>query len=283
MTDADFAFLRAFLKRRSGLDLGPDKSYLADSRLKPVCRDRGLACLGGLVDRLRSGRDPALEEAVVVAMATHETMFFRDRAPFQALKAQILPRLVASRSAERRLRIWSAAAATGQEAYSIAMILNEMRPALDGWQVDILATDISPLATARAEAGIYSQSEVQRGLPIRQLLAHFTQEGLSWRISQEIRDSVSFRVFNLLEDFTTLGRFDVILCRNLVIYFDLAGKAALLTRMAQALAPDGALCLGASETVLGVTRSLAPDPERSGFFLHSAALPAGAGRRYAAV
>ncbi|NNM73645.1 CheR family methyltransferase [Enterovirga aerilata] len=271
MTEAEFAFLRAFLKQRSGLDLGPEKRYLAESRLRPLCRDAGLGSLGELVRKLRSGEDRGLADAAVVAMATHETMFFRDRTPFETLRTDILPRLVEARSELRRLRIWSAAASTGQEAYSVAMIVQEMGLPAAGWTIEILGTDISPSAVERARAGTYSTFEVQRGLPVRHLLDHFSQAGTDWTISPALRSAVEFRVLNLLRDFGGLGTFDVILCRNLAIYLDAPTKTALFERLARVLAPDGALCLGTSETVLGYTRTLVADPERRGFFLHATA------------
>ena len=280
LTEADFAFLRAFLKQRSGLDLGPEKRYLAESRLRPICQDAGLRSLGELVLRLRAGGDRGLADATVVAMATHETMFFRDRAPFESLRTEILPRLIASRADTRRLRIWSAAASTGQEAYSIAIILNEMRCDLDGWSVEILGTDISPAAVERARAGTYSTFEVQRGLPVRYLLDHFSPAGTEWTIAPELRAMVQFRVLNLLEDVGPLGHFDLILCRNLAIYLDPPTKTALFERLARMLVPDGALCLGTSETVLGYTRALVPDPENRGFFRHGAHAAAQPASRY---
>lgn len=271
ITEAEFAFLRAFLKQRSGLDLGPEKRYLAESRLRPLCRDAGLGSLGELVRKLRSGEDRGLADAAVVAMATHETMFFRDRTPFETLRTDILPRLVEARSELRRLRIWSAAASTGQEAYSVAMIVQEMGLPAAGWTIEILGTDISPSAVERARAGTYSTFEVQRGLPVRHLLDHFSQAGTDWTISPALRSAVEFRVLNLLRDFGGLGTFDVILCRNLAIYLDAPTKTALFERLARVLAPDGALYLGTSETVLGYTRTLVADPERRGFFLHATA------------
>jgi chemotaxis protein methyltransferase CheR len=273
MTDSDFAFLRGFLKSRSGLDLGPEKRYLAESRLAPLCRTTGLTSLGDIVQALREGAED-FGRAVVEVMATHETLFFRDRTPFDALRATILPRLAASRPSGRPLRIWSAAASTGQEAYSVAMVVREMAPALGGRPVEILATDLSAGAIARAQAGLYSQFEIQRGLPIRALLLHFTQGEGGWEILPELRRAVEFRTFNLLDDFTSLGSFDVILCRNLLIYFDLGAKERLLAKLSRALAVDGVLSLGAAETTLGLSRTLVPHPDARGFFVHGT-VPAG--------
>ncbi|HEY0570683.1 MAG TPA: protein-glutamate O-methyltransferase CheR [Enterovirga sp.] len=277
MMDADFAFLRGFLKSRSGLDLGLEKRYLAESRLQPLCRATGLSGLGAVVQALKLGSED-LARAVVGAMATHETLFFRDRAPFDALRDKILPCLDAARPPGRPLRIWSAAASTGQEAYSVAMLVREMGPALNGRPVEILATDLSAEAIARARAGTYTQFEIQRGLPIRALLLHFGQKGDRWEILPELRRAVEFRVFNLMEDFTSLGSFDVILCRNLLIYLDLDAKEKLLGKLSRSLAEDGALALGAAETTLGLSRTLVPHPEMRGFFVHGT-VPAGAPMR----
>lgn len=280
MTEADFAFLARFLRERSGLDLAPGKRYLAESRLGPVCRNAGIATLGDLARRLRAGSDAVLEHAVVEAMATHETSFFRDKLPFDALRTEILPGLIEARAASRRLRIWSAAASTGQEAYSLAMLTHDLAPALEGFQVEILGTDLSRAAIARARAGLYSQLEVQRGLPILKLLHHFSQvEGQGWRISEDLRKAVDFRVFNLLDDTRRFGIFDLVLCRNVLIYLDAAAKAKLLSKLARALAPDGAICLGTPESVMGIGSGLVPHPAARGFFVLAGTRPE---RRYAA-
>ncbi len=271
MTEDDFAYLRRFLRKRSGLALGADKRYLAESRLQPVWRGVGLESLAGLLRELRLRETGPLGRAVVDAMTTNETTFFRDAAMFDGLRRTVLPRLVEARAGMRRLRIWSAAASTGQEAYSVAMLLGEMSPRLVGWQVTILGTDVSAGAVERAKAGLYSQFEVQRGLPILSLLRHFTQGPAGWTISGEMRRAVEFRVFNLLDDFTPLGGFDLILCRNLLIYFDVPAKSALLDRLAAALAPDGALCLGASESIVGLSRSVTPDPNARSFAIRGSA------------
>lgn len=283
MTEEDFAFFRALLRRRSGLALGADQAYLLEARLAPLCRGAGLPSLSALVAHLRLRPDPALEASVVEAMTTNETLFFRDRTAFDALRDDILPALLAARAERRHLRIWCAAASTGQEPYSVAMLLADMQSALAGWRVEILATDISAEAIFRARAGVYSQFEVQRGLPIRRLLRDFTQSGAGWTIAPELRRAVEFRVFNLLDGFEPLGRFDLILCRNLVIYLDGASRATLLGKLSAALAPDGVLCLGASEVSVGLSPPFIPHPERRGFFLRRAvpATKAAAGRHAA--
>jgi chemotaxis protein methyltransferase CheR len=274
MMDADFEFLRSFLKARSGLALSAEKRYLVDSRLGPVCRRHGLASLAELVARLRSGRAGDLERVVVEAMTTNETFFFRDRAPFDLFRETLLPRFLAARAATRRIRIWCAAASTGQEPYSLAMMLSEAAPRLAGWQVDILATDLSVDVLERAKAGLYSQFEVQRGLPIQLLLKYFTQVGDQWQISPQIRSMVDFRPLNLIRDFSPLGSFDIIYCRNVLIYFDQPTKSDVLKRVAGALGPEGVLLLGAAETVIGLSDALLPHAEHRGLYVAAPARPA---------
>ena len=266
MTEPEFEFLRSVLQARSGLWLTVDKRYLVESRLAPVCRRFEIETLSELVAGLKRGRDCDLEQAVVEAMTTNETYFFRDRTPFDLLRDVLLPRLVDSRSSSRRLRIWCAAASTGQEPYSVAMIVREASARLKGWQVEILATDLSSEVLEKARAGLYSQFEVQRGLPIQLLVKHFTQVGAQWQISPQVRAMVDFRPLNLIRDFSALGTFDIVYCRNVLIYFDGPTKADVLNRLASALAPDGALLLGAAETVIGLTDALSPDPQHRGLF-----------------
>jgi chemotaxis protein methyltransferase CheR len=266
MTELDFEFLRGFLKARSGLSLTPEKRYLVESRLAPVCRRFELEDLSELARGLKGGRDSDLEKAVVEAMTTNETFFFRDKVPFDLFRDVLLPRFQASRSGARRLRIWCAAASTGQEPYSLAMLLSEAAPRLAGWQVEIVATDISTEVLEKARAGLYSQFEVQRGLPIQLLLKYFTQVGDQWQIAPQIRAMVGFRPLNLIKDFGQLGTFDIIYCRNVLIYFDPATKADVLKRLAGNLAPDGALLLGAAETVISLTDALAPDAQHRGLY-----------------
>jgi len=267
MTETDFDFLRAYLKTRSGLALSAEKRYLVDSRLSPLCRRFGLADLTALVAALRAGRDGTLERAVVEAMTTNETFFFRDRAPFDLFRDAILPAMLRARAGSRRLRIWCAAASSGQEPYSLAMLLDEAKARLAGWTVEIVATDISAEILDKAKAGLYSQFEVQRGLPIQLLLKHFAQEGDLWRISPAIRGMVDFRTLNLIKDFGHLGSFDVIYCRNVLVYFDQPTKADVLRRLSGALNPGGMVLLGAAETVIGITDALTPHPEHRGLYV----------------
>jgi chemotaxis protein methyltransferase CheR len=273
MTELDFEFLRGFLKARSGLALTPEKRYLVESRLAPVCRRFELQDLAELARGLQGGRDADLERAVVEAMTTNETFFFRDKAPFELFRDVLLPRFLMSRGNARRLRIWCAAASSGQEPYSLAMLLHEAAPRLSGWQVEIVATDISTEVLEKARAGLYSQFEVQRGLPIQLLLKYFTQVGDQWQICPQIRNMVGYRPLNLIKDFGHLGAFDIVYCRNVLIYFDPPTKSDVLTRLAASLAPDGALLLGSAETVISLTDALIPDPQYRGLYRKPERIP----------
>jgi chemotaxis protein methyltransferase CheR len=207
-------------------------------------------------------------------MTTNETFFFRDRIPFDHLRDTIVPALLAARSREKRIRIWCTAAASGQEPYSIAMVLKSLGAQLAGFRIDILATDLSADVIDRAKAGLYSQFEVQRGLPIQLLVKYFSKSGEAWEISPELRAMVQFRTLNLLNDFSPLGQFDVVFCRNVLIYFDQTTKIGVLERIARQMPPDGYLTLGAAETVVGLTDCLVPVPDKRGLYM-----PAGEGRR----
>ncbi len=232
MIHDDYEFLRRRLRERSGLVLSADKQYLVESRLLPVVRRSGLGSLGELVAALRTAPEGALATAVVEAMTTNESFFFRDKTPFEHFRQTIMPALTAARRASRSIRIWCAAASTGQEPYSLAMCLKEMGRDIAGWHIEIIATDLSGEVLEKARAGLYTQFEVQRGLPIQLLIKYFAQTGELWQIAPDIRSMVKYRQLNLLHDFSQLGPFDVIFCRNVLIYFDQDTK----TECAQ---PDG--------------------------------------------
>lgn len=249
----DYDFLSALVARRSGLALGSGKEYLLEARLIPIANSLGMPSLVELVRHLRIRRDENLEATITEAMTTNETLFFRDKTPFDELKEQILPELIANRQTSRRLRIWSAAASTGQEAYSLLMTIRESFPQLSTWRIEVIGTDISQQALSKARQGTYSQFEVQRGLPIQLLVKYFQQVPEGWQISQDLRNAVTFKPLNLLENLSSLGEFDIIFCRNVLIYFEQANKTTILDRMERQLRPDGYLVLGAAETVLGVT------------------------------
>ena len=265
MSPLDFDYLRKLLKERSGLMLSTDKQYLVESRLTPVARKAGLGSLADLVAKLK-GNDERLTVDVVEAMTTNESFFYRDKIPFDHFREAIMPALIAARAKERRIRIWCAAASTGQEPYSLAMCIREMKEKLGGWRVDMLATDLSTEVLEKARAGIYSQFEVQRGLPIQMLVKYFAQIGDTWQIAPDIRAMVQYRPLNLLADFTSLGRFDVIFCRNVLIYFDQETKTGVLNRIGRLLDPDGYLVLGAAETVVGLTDAFKPIPDKRGLY-----------------
>ena len=277
MTPGDYEFLRKFLKERSGLDLSADKQYLVESRLVPLARKAGLSGIPDLAQRIRGG-DGRLATEVVEAMTTNETFFFRDKIPFDHLRETILPGLIQARAARKSLRIWSAASSTGQEPYSIAMCVKEMSAALAGWRVEIVATDLSQDVLEKCKAGVYSQFEVQRGLPIQMLVKYFKPNGETWQINPELRAMIQHRQLNLLQDFSHLGTFDVIFCRNVLIYFDQETKINIFNRLARQIEPDGFLVLGAAETVVGLTESFKPIPDRRGLYRPNAAAAGGAPR-----
>ena len=265
MTPYDYEFLRKLLKERSGLVLSTDKQYLVESRLLPVARKAGVAGLGELVQRLKSGAEALIVE-VVEAMTTNESFFFRDKIPFDHFREAIMPGMLAARAAQRRIRIWCAAASTGQEPYSLAICLREMKDKIAGWRIEIIGTDLSLEVLEKAKSGIYSQFEVQRGMPIQLLVKYFAQVGEMWQISPEIRAMVQYRPLNLLADFAHLGAFDVVFCRNVLIYFDQETKVAVLDRIARLTESDGYLVLGAAETVVGLTDSFRPMTDRRGLY-----------------
>ncbi len=242
-----FHFLADLLLKRSGLVIGEEKLYLLETRLAPLLREAGLASLDALADRLAASPDPRLEQAIAEAMATHETLFFRDNKPFEHLHTTGLPMLLRARPSDAVIRVWSAATATGQEAYSIAMTALESGLE-DSKRVSILGTDLAAAPIRRAKLGLYSQYEVQRGLTIRRLLRHFSQEPEGWRVRPILRSMCEFRQWNLLDDPAPLGQFDIIFCRNLLMYLDQLTRKRVLAMLLRQLAPDGLLYLGLAET-----------------------------------
>lgn len=265
MTPSDYEYLRKLVKERSGLVLSADKQYLVESRLIPLARKVDLAGIGELVAKLRGG-DEALAVDVVEAMTTNETFFFRDKTPFEHFTETIMPAMLKARQNRRALRIWCAASSTGQEPYSLAMCLKEMGAQIAGWRIEIVATDLSREVLEKSKAGIFSQFEVQRGLPIQMLVKHFKQVGEMWQLSQEIRAMVQHRQFNLLQDFRALGKFDIVFCRNVLIYFDQEAKSGVFSRLTKTIEPDGFLVLGAAETVVGLTEAFKPLANKRGLY-----------------
>jgi len=273
MKPDDHAFLAQLVRRRSGLTLPAHKTQLIEGRLAPVMRRFGFRELGALIQELRHGRD-TLARAVTEAMTTNESSFFRDRAAFEQFRDLVLPQLLADRAESKRLRIWCAACSAGQEPYSIAMLLDDNKLVAKGWSIDLIATDLSAEMVARAEEGVYSHFEVQRGLAIRRLVAHFTQDGGSWRIHENLRRMVTFRQFNLLDSYGWLDDLDVVFCRNVLIYFDKKTKAAVIEKISEMLAPDGALLLGHAETVSGLGTGFVPVDDAPSLFVKGKAAAA---------
>ncbi len=277
MTPSDYEYLRKLLKERSGLDLSADKQYLVESRLVPLARKWSLSGIPDLVQKMKAGGAEPLTSEVVEAMTTNETFFFRDKIPFDHLREAVLPALIKARAARRSIRIWCAASSTGQEPYSIAMCIKEFGAALAGWRIEIVGTDLSQAVLEKSKAGIFSQFEVQRGLPIQMLVKYFTQAGELWQLNADIRSMVQHKQLNLLQDFSHLGTFDVIFCRNVLIYFDQDTKTNIFGRLARMLEPDGVLALGAAESVVGITSAFKPYPDRRGLYCLNTAQPARAG------
>ncbi len=271
MRPEDFEFICGMLRERSGLVLNKDKGYLLESRLTPVAQRHGLAGLDALIAKIRAGGDEALAVEVTEAMTTNESFFFRDEHVFTGFRDSILPKIMEARAAKRHIRIWCAAASSGQEPYTIAMILKEAGAKLDGWQCEIIGTDLSNDILEKANEGIYSQFEVQRGLPVQLLVKYFEKDEQMWRIAPEIKAMVRYREFNLLDDMSILGTFDVVFCRNVLIYFNQETKGEILGRIAQLMPSDGTLILGGAETVVGISDQFAPDPNQRGVYCKSGA------------
>jgi chemotaxis protein methyltransferase CheR len=275
-----FETLATLLKTRSGLIIGPDKLYLLETRLAGIVKREKLTDMNGLVDRLRRPGGDTLAREVVEAMTTNESFFFRDDKPFLHFRTQALPRMVTQRPPGSQLRVWSAASSSGQEAYSVAMIVAESSGTLGAHKVEIVGTDIARDQLTRAREGLYSQFEVQRGLPVHMLMRYFRKEDSNWRIAETIRAMAQFREYNLLSDLRSLGRFDVVFCRNVLIYFDQPTKTRVLEAIAGQMPPDGLLYLGGAETVLGITPRFAPLPNERGVYgVVPAAAPASVAAR----
>jgi chemotaxis protein methyltransferase CheR len=254
MNPADFEFISQLLKKRSGLALTPDKMYLLESRLTPLARSHNCSDLTTFISQLRLSPNEKVIAEVVDSMTTNESMFFRDQKPFDQLKQYILPQFKAKHGPVGKMRIWSAACSNGQEPYSVSMCLLEEGPKMAGYSYEIMATDISPRVLEKARQGIYTQFEIQRGLPIMLMLKYFKQmPDNTWQANEALRNMVNFKYANLLEPFSGLGTFDVILCRNVLIYFDEATKREILERMAKVLNPGGILMLGSTESTMGIT------------------------------
>jgi chemotaxis protein methyltransferase CheR len=264
ISDQDFVFYKDLLYKKSGLSLTPEKSYLLIARLTPLARDRGCDSLEAFTALMRTQPDEAVIKQIVEAMTTNETLFFRDNKPYAMLKSYVLPYMMRQRDSKKSLRLWSAACSTGQEAFSLAMTIKDSLP---NWQAEILGTDISTEVLERANKGIYTSFEVQRGLPAPLLLKHFTQLDGSWAIKDELKSMVKFQYLNLLDRIDHLGMFDIVFCRNVLIYFDVPTKTKVLEAISRRLAPDGVLFLGACETVMGLDLPLELLPNFNGMYV----------------
>ena len=266
----DFEYISRLLKENSGLALTPDKAYLINTRLKPLLDRNNIADVPTMIQHMRAGRLTHLKDEVVDAMTTNESLFFRDKRPFEALTQMMLPQLLKVRPRGRRLRSWCAAAATGQEPFSIAILLDQNARQLAGRSVEILATDLSQAALKRARMGEYTAFEVGRGMPSDVLSKYFRKtEKNHYIISPEIRSRVTFQSRNLLDTFQSMGVFDIIFCRNVLIYFDRPTKANVLDRLSRVLAPDGYLVLGGPETTLGLSDAFARHHEWRNVYIRS--------------
>lgn len=262
----EFDVYAELLKEKSGLSLTPDKSYLIESRLNPVAKKWGFDSLQAMTIAVNGVPDPGLVKDIVEAMTTNETSFFRDTRPFDQFKGPIMEYFKKTRTTQKKLRIWCAACSSGQEPYSLAMILHEMRNELPGWKFEIIATDIDHKILDTARAAKYSQFEVQRGLPVTYLMNYFEQDGTDWYLKDPIKSAVSFKYFNLLENMAMMGQFDIVFCRNVLIYFDQPTKKATLEKMQKQMPKDGFLFLGGAETVMGITDALKNVPDLRGIY-----------------
>jgi chemotaxis protein methyltransferase CheR len=250
LSSADFSFVSALVRREAAIVLAPGKEYLVEARLIPVARQVGAASVAEFLADMQRRPNPANQRRIIDALTTNETSWFRDREPFTALTEVVLPALVRARGTNRKIRVWSAASSSGQEAYSLAITLQENLPA--GWAYEIMGSDISTEMIKRAEAAEYSQVEVNRGLPAAQLVQYFERAGAHWRITPGLRRNVSFKLMNLTAPLPPMPQFDVIFLRNVLIYFDVATKKSVLRNVARLLRPDGWLFLGAAETTIGI-------------------------------
>ncbi len=250
---SSFDFLAELVLRKSAIVLEPSKQYLVESRLLPIARAHGWSTLDELVVGLKKPGAATLVDEVIDAMTTNESSFFRDLHPFNALRSHILPELIAKRGKERVLNIWSNACSSGQEVYSIAMLIRENFPELAGWKVSLTATDISKQILDKAQSGIFTQTEINRGLPMPLVIKNFKREGVHWRINEDIRKMVNFRLLNLIEPWpVTLPKMDIVFLRNVLIYFNVETKKQILDKIHRVMHSDGVLFLGGAETTMNL-------------------------------
>ena len=266
ISDSSSRILAGLLEARTGQQLTMSRRWRIETALSALLRERGIGTLDELITILVMGKEPKLSDQVVEALLNNETYFFRDRTPFDVLSRHALPNLAIKRASKKKLRIWSAGCSTGQEVYSLAMLFAEQAEQWRGWTIDILGTDVSQTVIDKAKAGAYTQFEVQRGLAITQTIRWFEETADGWRVVDPLRKQVRFQVHNLLEQPPGLGSFDVVLCRNVLLYLSAEKKTLAFDRLASAMAPDGYFMLGAGETVIGQTKKLAADPQARGLY-----------------
>jgi chemotaxis protein methyltransferase CheR len=255
MLDADFQYIRDFIYQKAAIVLEQDKGYLVETRLQPIVQREGFDSLSAMVAQLRLRPMNGLHWQVVEAMTTNETYFFRDVQPFEILRKSVLPELIKKRAAERQLNFWCAAASSGQEPYTVMIILREHFPELSQWKVNFIASDISKEMIERCREGCYSQLEVSRGLPAPLLVKYFHKIGAQWRVHDHLRGAIDFRQINLVEAWPLMPHMDIVFIRNVLIYFDLQTKKNIMARLNKLLRPDGCLFLGGAETTLNVDDS----------------------------
>ena len=255
ISDAEFHYIKGFIYQQAAIDLEPGKAYLVESRLQPIARREGFASLSDMIAKLRAQPANGLNWLVVEAMTTNETYFFRDIHPFELLKTKVLPELIKRRAGQRQINIWCAAASSGQEPYSIMMLLREHFPELSTWKINFTATDISNQMLNRCREGFYSQLEVSRGLPATLLVKYFEKISTEWKIRDDLRRAIDFRQLNLAQPWPALATMDIVFIRNVLIYFDVATKKPILARMRRLMSPDGYMFLGGAETTLNLDES----------------------------
>jgi chemotaxis protein methyltransferase CheR len=267
LEDSVFKFYEEFLKKESGLIVTRDKVYLLETRLNPIVSENGLNNLGDLANKIKSeGINSKISKDVIESMTTNETSFFRDTRPFDNLEKVLLPYFIKNRTT-KKLRIWSAACSSGQEIYSIAMILKDWEAKMPDWKIELVASDLSTEIIDKAKKGEYTQFEVQRGLPVQRLVKYFKQNGDKWLISDDIKKMVQFKQMNLLGNLSSMGTFDIVFCRNVLIYFDKPTKGQVIENIAKITPKDGVLLLGGAETVLGVTDVYKPLLGEKGLYI----------------
>ena len=266
VSDSSSRILAGLLEARTGQQLTMSRRWRIETALSSLLRERGIASLDELITILVMGKEPSLSQQVVEALLNNETYFFRDRTPFDQISQVVLPRLQELRATERRIRIWSAGCSTGQEVYSLAMMFADAPHKWVGWTIDILGSDVSEGVVNRARSGLYSQFEVQRGLGITQMIKWFEETPEGWRAMEGLRKNVRFQVHNLLEPVPHPGQFDIVLCRNVLLYLNADKKRLAFERLSSAMAPDGVFVMGAGETVIGQTDRLVADRDWRGVY-----------------